>query len=352
MVGLTSEAQTLLQQSLLSERQALGPLDRAEALRLLGVMALETSPDTALEYFVASLSRNSGDFRAYQAAVEAAAKTQMNAVLISELRSRLPSKPSVLILEPWATHASDQQVPNPYRFDSEWELVGFDLLDQQALEVGAEVEVALWWRSSDKSSGRHNCIELEPYCVQISRIVNLAPNAGFEWNWSGLDQGVIAGYPFNPYQYDDRVIDSPQWSHVLELTRGLLPSQQTTWALRLETRTEQIRTGRQTLAIPVESNKSYLMSGMVDTSQGGQAALGCFWVGDHVDHVMHPSPDYVAVSIPHAAWSIYAGVLNPVPGASACRITLIDYDFQGAALFDNVMLFAVNSPEPARLLDH
>lgn len=325
--GLSDEAYRLLTGTL-SISDTLSLDERAIMNFILGSIAREQGKlSLAGDHFVEALRYDSRELRAYQ---ELAALSRLNgqsAIQINVPRL-LPSAPLYSLEE-----------STSIQFDDGWQLYGYDILDEQALEIGAEIPIALWWQSlGGRNPTGDGWIRIGESWVHLLEATNLAPNAGFEWERQHWPQAAIPGYPFNPCA-PPLVKDSPSWPHsIRSVSRP--PNDTNSNVVRLETTEERVRTGLTTYIIPVDPGAKYILAGMLDSSQGGNAALEVAWLGCPGC----PRFGRAVSSLYRQEWNSYSAVLVPPAGTRNCRIRMLNYQSRGTALFDNILFFPVYLP--------
>jgi tetratricopeptide (TPR) repeat protein len=206
-------------------------------------------------------------------------------------------------------------------------LIGYDV-EEAAVEAGGPLDGWLWWQGEGGEAGM---MAAGAYWIEPVRLLNLAPNPGFEWGAAadGLPLGYIAIYYTNNTDGVSLVRqEGPAGSSmVLSLANnGIL--------------------GLRSYPFPVDPEGVYLT--MAWTAGGRRLALGrkCFF-GDHPDDRLNnfwgvPQVPHVLVErLPDngdMGWSPLADVSRTLPEGNAVLCQLVLEQQGGQALFDRVLL--------------
>jgi len=204
------------------------------------------------------------------------------------------------------------------------------VLDYDDLRWGGHTLVAIWWRKEQLDCGKTRLAfyETAAYCVQVTDVINLVPNPGFEW--VAIGQPPLLGFAQDMYQPSLSGEQNNDFRRVEQLTATPLGLSRVGV---LQNGLGISRSSFVTRLLRVDRGQRYILAGWIDSEQGGNAALGCWWrKGETV-----PS---IAQSVFNLPWQEYAGVLVPLKGSGECKLWLLNYDSLGRVLFDNI-LFAV-----------
>lgn len=213
------------------------------------------------------------------------------------------------------------------------------MLDYSDFDWGGATRVALWWDSDTPwcTGNVDGWYAAEGICIQVLDLENLAPNPGFEWG-SLIDQEPLLGYTSDMYHNNlsNEVADAYR-----VVTSDATPYGQSHVGLLIN-RPELSRSSFVSKPIQIASSRRYLLTGWIDSEQGGNAALGCWWQGGQVN----PSNRYVAQSVYSRPWQEYAGIMVPVAPSDVCQLWLLNYESEGMVKFDNILFALLPEIEP------
>lgn len=228
----------------------------------------------------------------------------------------------------------------PVGLSNGWILDGYSL-DEEALTTGGSLEVWLWWRAPKgglPTTG--DWMQVGGYSIEKQTVVNLAPNAGFEWVTpaNGLPLGYMKAY------------DTDKASVVETVTEG------TGAILRLKPGGNAGIVGIKSRYFAVEPQGLYLMAAWINPKGGQVASIGreCFAAGD-VDYSVAQSrmgnppsaTDVEALTARAAdtdAWTYVGGVNVPLTGKQVNQCSLFLEEKSGMADFDGILLAKVTTP--------
>jgi len=92
---------------------------------------------------------------------------------------------------------------------------------------------------------------------------------------------------------------------------------------------------------PITPDTIYLQAGWL-RSQGGRGYIGRFWYGDLAPEEQGDS--YIVGGGENANWAHYAGVAVPPAGSAEVEVWLLNYESEGTAYFDDLILAPVPAP--------
>jgi len=215
------------------------------------------------------------------------------------------------------------------KVSEDWVLLGYDL-DEEALEAGTSIEMALYWLASARVRiDGPDWYRAGERWIHVTTATNLAPNGGFEHD-EIRGKRLPIGWPF-------RVYGAPVENHelVIEQRNG-----KETTAERLRNSDEHLNTGLCTADVPVEPGAVYLHSGWIRSENGGSGHLSCAWsVGGKRDYT------HVAKGIGDGPWTHYGGIARPLEDAGSCRLCLINRESQGEVSFDDILFVELELPD-------
>jgi hypothetical protein len=203
-----------------------------------------------------------------------------------------------------------------------WELTQIRY-DRLALEIGPLVPVQLYWRHIFEPS--------QSYTETVT-IVNLAPNAGFEW---GIQNGQPIGYPNTIY-----IEDNPYQVHQLIKTEIL--SQPTTVAGLLNS-TQYYNSSYVSNLIMIDSGQLYFQGGWTKSVEGN-ASLGQSWLNIADSENQEKKFQYVASSIQNQDWNFYGRVMMIPTFTESVNLWLLNFNANGQVYFDDILFFKINYP--------
>ena len=214
-----------------------------------------------------------------------------------------------------------------------WTLVGYDL-DDEILEQAKTVDLILWWQSDVRIPSSSGWTKVGKYWLQQQVVINLFPNAGFEW---GVDERGI------PLGHDREIYGAPQGS--LQVQEGTRQNQNTNLLVTNNTH-EVNHVALASAMMPVDNDQQYLMSGWIK-DEWGAATLGRGCKGRNVSA---PSPYYVVQyesGLQLSNWVFHAQLSSPQPGfmTEQCEILVMnDSNSERPARFDNILFSRITVP--------
>jgi len=215
--------------------------------------------------------------------------------------------------------------------DSGWTFLGYDV-DEERLIRGEPVDLLLYWEgpaSAHAGSERDGWYRAGDRWVQVLEgVQNLASNGGFEL---GVEDGSPAGFLGDIYRAD------PDTRRLVADSRA---GRRTT-VVMLDNTEIYNRTSFVSTWLPVNADGLYLQAGWMK-SVGGNGYLGRRWAGDIAEGVRPYS--YVAAGVTADGWHHYAGLAQPLEGATRCQIWLLNYLAVGQVYFDDVTFVEVGRP--------
>ena len=237
------------------------------------------------------------------------------------LSSLLGSAVTAEMLDSWGTMTAVLPLNESQLVNRCWTLESLRY-DGLALEQGPLVPVQLTWRRT----GNKDAVPRD----EALMVVNLAPNAGFEWDTDGEQ---IAGYPKTLYLEDD-----PAITHRLrQEARG----EQPTSAAALENSAEHAKTSFMTWPIAVEPEGIYFQGGWM-RSEAGRPSLGHRW--PELRKELTQPHQYVGGRRPGQEWSYFGEELQMPARAEAAELLLANYNSDGTAVFDDILFFRLDPP--------
>lgn len=227
-----------------------------------------------------------------------------------------------------------RSVPQPV--SESWALVGYDL-DEAALETGEQVNIALFWQPLQPDAvPDKDWTQVGALWRQEARLINLVPDAGFEW----AGEGVSAwGLPSNA-------------ARVIWTTRH----KQATRALEILPNPDGGGAIVATPVLPLGAYCMYLMGGWV-RSQGAAPVFSILWDGLRNDPADPPFVNLME-GPRDLDWMHVSTVVAPKLGARGVRVFASNW----AALWlqslrapyamavDNVFLIPISVPNSPRCI--
>jgi tetratricopeptide (TPR) repeat protein len=203
-----------------------------------------------------------------------------------------------------------------------WILLGYNL-DEDLLEDGVLVPVILFWRVPSGLVAGSRWVATGDHWLQFAEVINLVPNAGFEWDAPA--NGLLpAGFPY------------PNYPNQSAENVGIVMAERngsTTQVVELRN-TDQVQTmGLRSLRCPV-SDGLYVQGSWVRTIDA-RANSGRYWTGGGLaySYVVNPHSS----SLPE--WTYWAGIARPTPNTSAFEVFLLNWNNSGRAQFDELVMF-------------
>ncbi len=224
-----------------------------------------------------------------------------------------------------------------------WTLVGYNL-DEEALATGGSLDVWLWWLPPQgvpdgglPTTGEW--MQVGGYAVEKQAVVNLAPNAGFEWGTSTSE--VPLGY-LNVYYTDKgRTVET------VNVGTGT--------ALEMKAGGQAGTVGVKSRYFAVDSQGLYLMAAWISPKGGQSASVGreCFAAND-VDYSVArsrmgnppsaPNVTMLTVNAADTTPTYVGGVDVPLPGQNVTQCSLYLEEKIGTATFDQILLARLVTP--------
>lgn len=185
--------------------------------------------------------------------------------------------------------------------------------DQPALERGPLVPVQLFWLRGDEKRFKQDWLA-----------VNLAPNAGFEWEIAGAVEMPL-GWPSDMYGAPDSAhMLAREWRNDAQSQVAALKNS------KLNRKSSLIGP-----FIAVQAEETYLQVGSM-RSADGLGYIGRQWLGPR--HRSDPlGYDYVAGTVSEPTWRAYAGLARAPAEAHYAEPWLLNYDAEGEVFFDDIL---------------
>lgn len=211
------------------------------------------------------------------------------------------------------------------------QLLGYDMLPWNDISRDAQVEIVLFWSVAEDDWIPPSSSDWlgvgEGIWLQHKWIWNLAPDPGFEWKTEGPSKF--------PYDY------SGVYKHSSEDVDIVPDDDNHGRFVQLANRARDvvgIRSGR----IPVLSGYLYLLT--VDMKAAGPAAkAGYEWYGRN-DWMPPLRYEYPLMVLPGSKeWNTYTSIAVPVDGECVLRSSLINFQSNIDAGFDNLLLLPISS---------
>jgi hypothetical protein len=285
----------------------------------------DAAPDEALEHFRKGFAVEPQEwdqelYRRYYDVLAGSAEPE--AQLVGQrMNALLGSTVTAEALNSWGTMTAVLPLNESRLVNRCWylETLRYDTL---ALEQGPLVPVQLTWRRT----GNKDALPKDESLI----IVNLAPNAGFEWNPEG-DQ--IIGYPKTFYVQDD-----PATVHQL---RQEARAGQTSSVAALANSAQHSNTSFMTWPIAIEPEGVYFQGGWM-RSDTGRASLGHRWPNLRKE-LKHPD-QFVSGKRPGQEWAFFGEEFQMDARAEVVELLLTNYNSEGTVLFDDILFFQLDPP--------
>lgn len=220
-------------------------------------------------------------------------------------------------------------IASPAILTNGWTLVGYDL-DTETLESSGWIEVWLWWRApKGYTPSGNDWIRVGEYWLQVQTVLNLAPNAGFEWGtWSGN----------MPFGYLGEIYGALPGSVSLATVERQDGS---TTVLRFNNDHSR-HVGIQGPQMIVDPDGWYLMAGLKRDSGNANIGRSCSWHGGGGPYYI----GYEQPGQPQEAWIQFAELSHPMPDEQArdCAILLLNYDTDRTAEWDDLVFAKIEVP--------
>jgi tetratricopeptide (TPR) repeat protein len=215
-----------------------------------------------------------------------------------------------------------------------WTLVGYDL-DEEMLEQTHFLDLWLWWRKDGEKPLGSEWTQVGEWWVQRQRVVNLFPNAGFEW---GMDERGV------PWGHDREFYRAPEGSLYIipKVKDGRI-----TQALVTHNTDQVNHVALASRMIPVDPSANYLMGGWIWDSIG----LSTIGRGCKGQQFFAVSPYYIAyfqLDRPKSTWIHHAEVSAAHPGTKPqfCEsLVMNDANANEPAAWDDLLWVKIESPE-------
>jgi hypothetical protein len=208
-----------------------------------------------------------------------------------------------------------------------WTLEGYNL-DEEMLEQAHFLDLWLWWKKEGEAPQGEEWIRVGDWWVEMQRVTNLFPNAGFEW---GVDERGV------PLGHDREFYRAPEGS-LYVTTQG--KDEKQTNVLVTHNTPEINHVALASRMMVVDPNAKYLMAGLIWDSIGlSTIGRGCKGQGFSA-----PSPYYIAVYVPDRPlneWVNHAELSEPHPGLTPelCESLVMNDDSANKpAYWDNILL--------------
>lgn len=233
------------------------------------------------------------------------------------------------------TQSDDFNHITPIRVNNGWTLVGYDL-DDELLEEAHSIDVLLWWRSDGDGNSSlldGDFIAVGDYWVERQRIINLFPNAGFQW---GVDERNI------PLGHDREYYGAPEGS--LEIQEADRMGR-TTHVLRANNTPNNQYIALTSRSIPVVADSYYLIGGWI-WAQDRPGKMGWNCRGENFGQ---ETAYYIATYMdirPVEKWIHVSSLTPPFPGRYPewCDILVTSINSQGGVMFDNILWAQITPP--------
>jgi len=239
-------------------------------------------------------------------------------------------EPTGILISDWA---GDNQPPYAVEGMAKgcWILSSFRY-DQQALEYGPLVPMQLIWRRVATEAGMNSKDSslIDGRSVQSILGINLAPNAGFEWD------GRTGTY--YPLGYTESIYQDSLSNHVLLSERR---AGRFTTVASLRNDPLHIYSSYISRTIPVRRDLAYLQAGWM-RSEGGLAYLGRHWMDNELNST--PLYTYVKGTLSDREWKLYASLVKPPQSAGGAVLWLLNFDATGNAYFDDLLFVPLQIP--------
>lgn len=195
--------------------------------------------------------------------------------------------------------------------------------DRAALELGYLVPVQLTWQHTISPSITYN---------QSLAVINLAPNAGFEW---GEAYGRPIGFPDKRH----RSKDDPELNH--QLLQSEILSETSTAAALLNS-PQQRSTSYVSYELSISPHSLYFQGAWLK-SEGGRAYFGHRWRGNLQE--LGTAYHYVVRDARDSDWTYYARVMTIPPEVEYVNLLLINRNADGTVFFDDLLFFEIPVPD-------
>lgn len=220
--------------------------------------------------------------------------------------------------------------PMPEPASSQWSLVGYDL-DEAALETGQPVAVSLFWQQHQPDVPVPEILEKAGLLWrQDTFLVNMIPDAGFEWAGGGLETWNL-----------------PKTGEVVSIERN----GSRTYGLRILPDPGGSGSIASTPVLPLITDCLYLMGGWV-ASDGAAPVFSIVWDGLPND-VSKPPFTNLMEGARDLAWTHVSQLVQAKPGARGVSVYASNWALLWAQAthpprsmqVDNVFLFPITAPD-------
>jgi hypothetical protein len=314
--------------------------EQSGGYHVLGAILAERAQDWSLALFeyrtALALSPRPWELTLYQRYYQALAHSsdskeqEIAKEILGFIESLTALEPTGIPIDNWA---GDDQLLYPVDDPPVgcWMLSGFRY-DQPALEYGPLVPMQLVWRRAATEAGMNSKDSslIDGRSVQSILGINLAPNAGFEWD------GRTGTY--YPLGYTESIYQDSLSNHVLLAERR---AGRFTTVASLRNDPLHIYSSYISRTIPVRRDVAYLQAGWM-RSEGGLAYLGRHWMDNELNST--PLYEYVKGTVSAREWKLYASLVRPPPAASGAVLWLLNFDAAGNAYFDDLLFVPLQIP--------
>ena len=211
-----------------------------------------------------------------------------------------------------------------------WTLLGYDL-DEEALETGAEIAIALYWLSHESLEiAAPGWYQAGDHWIELREITNLAPNGGFEW-----DEGEGAMHPFG---YPGVIYSGEIFDH----HRVMIDKRDSkeTKVVVLDNTEEPHRSSLSSFGRPIDWQGVYLQAAWVKSSDGA-GGMGRIWKGGVK---VWQSYSYVDCKKKPGAWTYCSGIAKPLQEGKMLYLWLLNVGSSRKVLYDDHLFFRLDIP--------
>lgn len=331
--GHWAEALPLLNRAINSASDALMPEERGWAYTHLGrVLQQQGKTLAAREAFMEAIAY-APDLREPQIRLLKLLRDTGAIQIAQSIEAQLVKQGPGFIL---GQQGEGYEVGNPTTLPNGWTLVGYDV-DGESLETGAPIELLLWW-STESSTRTENqtWTRIGGYWVEQRQVINLFPNAGFEW---GVREDGI------PLGHDRELYGATPGSLRVELFSR---DGRETNVLMADNNPQAERVSLISRKIQVDPDSYYLMAGWLqDQDKHSQANIGRNCMGEQ----FRPGgPYYIAYRTalrPLQTWIHIGDLATPFPDEipDICEVLVINYQNDGRAIWDNILWVRLGLPD-------
>lgn len=217
----------------------------------------------------------------------------------------------------------------PVEITDEWALLGYDL-DERVLEAGLPLHVILYWKPLKPATPPSDWVRMGDRWIQIVKVNNIIPDAGFEWSRS-------AGWAGPGGWYTAR---ANQW----QLVRGLTGGRESTFMKLKPTKQgldSNILSTRWIYHYQRNDRPYVYVWGVWIRSDGGNPHFFVHWETLEGTRLRTDIPVQGNIRGP---WRQYSGILWPPVNAARVTVELHNWQSLGTVAFDNIIFFPVEVP--------